>query len=97
MSAPASSDAKTNFRMITASFAAGVGLMVFAGLVAPTIVQGGLSLTAANASTVEASAPAVEALDVVAIRAQLDQAERDMATARAATDDDVARLAQLSR
>ncbi|GAM97906.1 hypothetical protein U91I_01536 [alpha proteobacterium U9-1i] len=92
----ASTDAKVNLRMIVASFAAGVGAMVFVGLVAPTIVKGGLSLTSANASTLEAQAPTIAPLDVAAIRAQLAAAEQDMQSARAATNDDVARLARLS-
>jgi ABC-type cobalamin transport system permease subunit len=92
----ASTDAKANARMIIASFAAGVGAMMFLGLVAPTIIKGGLSLTAANASTIEAQAPAIAPLDVAAIRAQLAEAELDMASVRATTDDDVARLARLS-
>lgn len=96
MSAPASADAKFNLRMITASFAAGVGFMVFVGLVAPTIVKGGLSLTAANASTIEAEAPVIVPLDVAAVRAQLAEADRTMATTRAATDSAMNRLEQLS-
>lgn len=92
----ASTDAKANTRMIFASFAAGVGAMMFLGLVAPTIIKGGLSLTSANASTIEAQAPEIAPLDVAAIRAQLAEAEQDMASVRATTDDDVARLARLS-
>lgn len=92
----ASTDAKANTRMIFASFAAGVGAMMFLGLVAPTIIKGGLSLTTANASTIEAQAPEIAPLDVAAIRAQLAEAEQDMASVRATTDDDVARLARLS-
>ncbi len=92
----ASTDANANTRMIFASFAAGVGAMMFLGLVAPTIIKGGLSLTTANASTIEAQAPEIAPLDVAAIRAQLAEAEQDMASVRATTDDDVARLARLS-
>jgi hypothetical protein len=92
----ASTDAKANFRMIVASFAAGVGAMMFVGLVAPTIVKGGLSLTTANASTLEVQAPAIAPLDVAAIRAQLAEAESDMQSARAATNANVARLERLA-
>jgi hypothetical protein len=96
MTPVASPDAKNNMRMIVSSFAAGVSLMIFAGLVAPTIIKGGLSLTSANASTLEAHAPAIEPLDVAAVRAQLAEAQRDMDAARATTDDDMARLQRLS-
>lgn len=88
--------ANSTFRVITASFAAGVGIMLLVGLVAPVAVQGGLNVRDAMAATVQAKAPAIEPLDLVAVQAQLNEAERSMYVARAATDDAIARLEQLS-
>lgn len=87
---------KTTLKMVTASFIAGAGAMVLAGFVAPVAVKGGLSVRDAMAATVEAQAPAIEPLDVVAIQAQLAEVDRTMASSRAATDQAIERLDRLS-
>lgn len=96
MSPVSSSSAKPNFRMIAASFGAGVGAMVLVGLVTPTIIRGGLSMANASASTLEAQGPAIEPIDPVAIQAQLDQAERDMAAARVRSEAAMSNLDRLA-
>lgn len=88
------SNTKATFRMVVASFAAGVSAMVMIGLVAPVAVQGGLSVREAMAAPVE-QRPEI-ALDVAAVQAQLADAERAMAAARASTNDDIRRLQRLS-
>lgn len=92
-----SSNVKATVRMVTASFVAGVGAMVLVGLVAPVALKGGLSVREAFAAEVQQTAPLIEPLDVVAIQAQLAQADAAMATLRASTDDDIARLESLTR
>ena len=87
---------KATLQMVTASFIAGVSAMLLVGFVAPVAVQGGLNVRDAWAATVEAKAPAIEPLDVAAIEAQLADAERSMATTRAATDQAIERLDRLS-
>jgi hypothetical protein len=82
--------------MVVGSFTAGVGAMMFLGLVAPIMMQGGLSVRDAFAATVTERAPAIEPLDVVAIEAQLAEADRVMAAMRETTDDDIARLERLT-
>ena len=98
MSADAVSDAKKQtVRIVAGSFLAGAGLMIALGLVAPMIAQGGLSIREAVAATVQQQdAPVIAPLDVQAIEAQLAEADRAMEASRAQTDDEVARLAQLS-
>ena len=88
------SNTKATLRMVVASFAAGVSAMVMIGLVAPVAVQGGLSVREAMAAPVE-QRPEI-ALDVAAVQAQLADAERAMAVARASTNDDIRRLQRLS-
>lgn len=92
-----SSQAKATRRMVVASFAAGASAMVFVGLIAPVAMQGGLSMRDAFASTLEQQAPAIEPLNVVAIEAQLAEADRLMSEMRASTDDEVAQLERLAR
>jgi hypothetical protein len=87
---------KSTLRIVTASFIAGAGGMLFLGLLAPVVMKGGLSIRDAWAATVEHQAPVIEPLDVAAIQAQLADAERNMDTTRAATDSAIARLDQLS-
>lgn len=94
---PTAARRRATVRMIATSFAAGAGAMLVVGLAAPLASKGVLSVRAAAASTVERDAPAIEPLDVEAVRAQLALAEAAMAEARAETDDDVARLQQLTR
>jgi|CXWL01.1.fsa_nt_gi hypothetical protein len=91
-----SASIKTTFRMIAASFAAGVGAMALVGIVAPVAMQGGLSVREAMATTRDIEAATVIELDVVAVQAQLALAERSMETTRAATDGAMARLERLS-
>jgi len=86
------SNVKATVRMVVASFAAGASAMALVGLVAPVAMQGGLSMREAFANEMEQQAPALEPLDVVAIEAQLADAERLMAAAREGTDDNVSRL-----
>ena len=94
---PTAAKTKATVRMIAASFAAGAGVMFCLGL-APLIGQGTLlSVRAAEASTMEAKSALIEPLDVQAIQAQLAAADRSMQAARATTDDDIARLARLTR
>lgn len=88
------SNTKATVRMVVASFAAGASAMVMLGLVAPVAVQGGLSVREAAASQVE-QRPEIT-LDVAAVEAQLADADRSMAAARATTDDEIRRLARLS-
>jgi hypothetical protein len=87
---------KATLKMVTASFIAGAGAMVLAGFVAPIAIKGGLSIRDAMAATVEAQAPAIEPLDVVAIQAQLAEVDRTMATSRAETENAIERLDRLS-
>lgn len=98
MSADAVRDArKQTVRIVTGSFLAGMGLMIVAGLVAPMIAQGGLSIREAVAATAQQrEAPLVAPLDVQAIQAQLAEADRAMQSSRAQTDEAVAKLDQLS-
>lgn len=95
--APSAARTKATVRMITASFVAGAGAMVFIGLAAPLLTRGALSVVAAEASTLEPAAPLIEPLDVEAVRAQLAAADQTMQAARATTDDDIARLNTLVR
>lgn len=88
------SNTKATVRMVVASFAAGASAMVMLGLIAPVAVQGGLSVREAAASQVE-QRPEIT-LDVAAVEAQLADADRSMAAARATTDHEIRRLARLS-
>ena len=90
------SNIKATVRMVVASFVAGASAMALVGLVAPVAMQGGLSMREAFANEMEQQAPALEPLDVVAIEAQLADAERLMAVAREGTDDNVSRLQALA-
>jgi len=83
-------------RMVTASFAAGVGAMMFSGLLAPIVAKGALSLREAEANPIVAQEQAIAPLDVAAIEAQLAQADSAMSRAAAATDPALRRLEQLS-
>ena len=93
---PADAKKKSTYRMIVASFAAGAGALVLAGLVTPMVVKGGLSIRDAMAATVDVHAPLIQPLDVAAVRAQIASAETTMDSARAQTDAEIARLNQLS-
>jgi hypothetical protein len=90
------SNLKATVRMVVASFVAGASAMALVGLVAPVAMQGGLSMREAFANEMEQQAPALEPLDVVAIEAQLADAERLMTAARQGTDDNVSRLQALA-
>lgn len=90
------SNVKATVRMVVASFVAGASAMALVGLVAPVAMQGGLSMREAFANEMEQQAPALEPLDVVAIEAQLADAERLMSAAREGTDDNVSRLQALA-
>jgi hypothetical protein len=95
MTVRAESEASTSpIRMAAASFAAGVGFMLLAGLVAPLVADGGLSMRSAEASQLQAR-PVIE-LDVDAVRAQLGQAEQAMESNFATTDAAMLRLQRLS-
>jgi hypothetical protein len=87
---------RNSIRIVSASFLAGAGAMLFAGLVAPLAMQGGLSIRDAWAATIEQDQPLIEPLDVAAINAQLADAERSMEGSRAASDAAMARLDRLS-
>jgi hypothetical protein len=87
--------AATNTRVIIASFAAGVGSMIAAGLFAPVLLNGGLSLSDADAATTQVKRPAI-VLDVAAVEAKLDEADRIMAVSRTRTDGAMNRLEHLS-
>lgn len=87
---------KATIRLIAGSFLAGAGVMAAVGLVGPITAQGGLAARDAFASTFEESAPVLEPLDVAAIEAQLAEADRAMASARASTADELALLDRLS-
>lgn len=91
-----SARANSTVRMIVGSFVAGAGAMALIGLVGPVAVQGGLSVRDAFAAQMETRAPAVEPLDVAAIEAQLEDADRAMETMRDATADNMARLDTLA-
>jgi len=88
------SNTKATVRMVAASFAAGVSAMMLLGLVAPVVVQGGLSVREAMASPVE-TRPVIT-LDVAAVEAQLADADRVMVAMRATTADEMQRLQRLS-
>jgi hypothetical protein len=83
-------------RMIATSFAAGVGAMVLAGLVAPVALQGGLSIRDAMATAAPTAAPVLEPIDVVAVQAQLAEAERTMQAGREATESAIRQIDQLA-
>ena len=83
-------------RLIAASFALGVGVMAAVGLVAPTIVMGGLSMRSAAAETMAQHQQLIAPLDVRAINAQLAQAQTEMDAARRTTDPMVDRLERLA-
>lgn len=91
-----SARANSTVRMIVGSFVAGAGAMALIGLVGPVAVQGGLSVRDAFAAQMETRAPAVAPLDVAAIEAQLEDADRAMETMRDATADNMARLDTLA-
>ena len=91
-----SSTTKATMRMVVASFAAGAGAMMLVGLVGPVAMQGGLSMRDAVASSLEPRAPVIEPLDVQAIEAQLEEADRLMAAMRDSTADEMGRLEALS-
>lgn len=93
---PTAAKTKATVRMIATSFAAGAGLMLCIGLAASGAIKGALAVRAAEASTLEIREPLIQPLDVQAIQAQLEVAERYMDEARAETDDDVARLQRLT-
>lgn len=84
-------------RMVVGSFAAGFGLMLLVGLVAPVAMQGGLSVRDAFAATLEQREPAIEPLNVAAIEAQLAEADALMADMRTSTADEMAQLQRLAR
>lgn len=84
-------------RTIVGSFAAGVSAVVFFGLIAPLMMQSGLTVRDAFASTLEQSQPVIEPLDVDAIEARLAEADRAMEAMRSSTDDEMAMLERLSR
>jgi hypothetical protein len=94
--APVNPEFQANRRIVVASFVAGVGAMVFLGLIAPVALKGGLQMASAEAGVLETSAPAIEPLDVAAIEATLAEAGRAMAASRGATDGAMARLERLS-
>ena len=83
-------------RMVSASFAAGVGVMMLSGFVAPVVAKGALSLREAEASPIVQSQPVIAPLDIAAIEAQLAMADSAMLRAAAATDPALRRLEQLS-
>jgi hypothetical protein len=90
------SSIKTTTRTVVASFVAGASAMVLVGLVAPVAVKGGLSVRDAFAAEVRHSGPVIAPLDVVAIQAQMADADRTMDAMRETTDDDIARLQRLT-
>ena len=96
MPAAASAEAKPSFRMIAANFASGVIAMVLAGLVAPTLVKGTLSLAYADVPAIERREPVIAPLDLAALRADLAEADRALLAGRAATDGAINRLETLS-
>lgn len=94
--APVNPEFQANKRVVVASFVAGMGAMVFLGLVAPIAAKGGLSLASAEARGFEQTAPAIQPLDVAAINATLAEAERAMALSRQVTNSAMSRLERLS-
>lgn len=93
---PAAAKPISSLRVILVSASAGVGAMVFLGLLIPTAINGGLSMRAADASIYERAAPAIEAIDVAAVQAQLRAADAVADRTRTATDPAVNRLQRLS-
>ncbi|HRE45419.1 MAG TPA: hypothetical protein PKY87_15800 [Terricaulis sp.] len=83
--------------VIASSFIAGVGFMALVGLAAPLVERGALSVHGAEASVREVTPALIEPLNLAAIEAQIAASERTLAAARATTDDDIARLARLTR
>jgi hypothetical protein len=88
--------AASHTRVVLASFAAGVGSMLAAGLLAPVLMKGGLSLADADAATAAAKAPVIEPLDIEAVQAQLQDADRVMRVSRTRTGQAMDRLEHLS-
>jgi hypothetical protein len=95
--APVNPEIRANRRVIVASFVAGMGAMVLAGIVAPVAMSGDLGMRDAAANTLTSSVPVIEPLDVEAIEATLAAAEAEMAASRVVTDDDMLRLERLAR
>jgi len=89
--------AKSVTRVVLTSFAAGAGAMALVGLVAPVAMKGGLSMRDAAATPIVRQADLIEPLDLPAIEAQLERADRTMDAMRAMTDDEVAQLERLAR
>jgi len=95
--APTIARNKATLRLVLASFAAGAFAMGIVAIVPVVAAKGALSVRSAEADTRVMQEQLIEPLNVAAIRAQLDAAEGVMASARATTDDDIARLARLTR
>jgi hypothetical protein len=87
---------KSNMRVIAASFIAGAGTMTLVGIVAPLAMKDDLSAHAALAATAELHAPAVQPLNVEAVKAELAASQVRMEATRAATEHAMKRLEQLS-
>lgn len=90
------SQSKATLRMVIGSFVAGASAMALVGLVGPVAMQGGLAMRDAAASALEQRAPLVEPLDLAAIEAQLDDADRLMVAMRETTADEITELDRLS-
>ncbi|HWA00021.1 MAG TPA: hypothetical protein VG841_06870 [Caulobacterales bacterium] len=83
-------------RMIVSSFVAGIGAMALAGLVFSVVADGGIAHSAHAAPLRGRQAPAVQPLDVAAVKAQLAQADTAVQVAQDATDPAVFRLGELA-
>jgi hypothetical protein len=95
--APATTDqASSPFRVVVASFVAGVAAMLLFGLAAPVIAKAGLSVSEAEATTSVRTEVVIAPLDLDAVRAQLDVADATLRQSAAATDRTVARLEHLA-
>lgn len=94
---PTEARRKATMRMIATSFAAGASLMLVVGLAVPLTQMGLLSVRGAEASERAQQEQLIQPLDVEAVRAQIAAADQTMQAARASTNDDIARLNQLTR
>ncbi|MBS0386654.1 MAG: hypothetical protein JSS00_15035 [Proteobacteria bacterium] len=93
---PADEKLKATYRVIAGSFLAGAAAMVMLGLVAPIAVKGGLSIRDAWAATADHNGPAVQPINVVQVRAQIAEAQRQMEAARQSSQASIDRLDRLA-
>ncbi len=93
---PSASGARSHFRVVLASFGAGVGAVAVAGLLASFVLGGGLNLAEAKASQPKAEQVLIAPLDVEAVQESLNEADVLMSVSRRDTHRAMSRLERLS-